>query len=145
MDWGPHTWTEAIVECVPLLRLPISGWAVRVGRGVAGRPALEVYDGARMADVCVANPVSVSVLRGAWRNPRGALSWALAWGQLPPGISVATAQFTRTGRVPSVTGIPAIVVEGTYWVAEASGIFAGVTVHAGPALVSRRLRRSRGR
>ena len=115
-----------------------------MGRGVAGRPALEVYDGTRMADVCVANAVSRSrCCGGPWRNPRGALAWALAWGQLPPGISAATAQFTRSGCTPTVTGVPAIVVEGTYWVAEIAGTFAGVTVHAGPALMSRRLRRSR--
>jgi hypothetical protein len=127
------------------VRLPISGWAVRVGQGAAGRPALEVYDGVRIADVCVTNAVSISVLRGACRSPRGALAWALAWGQLPPGIGAATAQFTRPGRTPSVTGVPAIVVEGMYWVAETAGSFAGVTVHAGPALISSRLRRIGGR
>ena len=79
---------------VPLMRLPISGWTVRMGRGAADRAALEVYEDGRMADVCVANPVSVSVLRGARRNPRGGVPWALAWGQLPAGVSSVTARFT---------------------------------------------------
>ncbi len=129
-------------EAAPLLRLPISGWTVRVGRGAADRAALEVYDGVRMADVCVATPVSVSVLRGAWRNARGDATWALAWGQLPAGVSSVTARFTGHRHGPAARGIPAVVIEGSYWVAEAAGGFAGVTVHAGPVLVSGRLRRS---
>jgi hypothetical protein len=128
---------------VSFLRLPISGWTVRVGRGAADRAALEVYEGCRMADVCVATPVSVSVLRGAWRNRRGGAPWALAWGQLPAGATSVTAGFTSGGRKPTVRDIPAVVIEGLYWVAEAAGGFAGVTVHAGPILVSGRLRRSR--
>jgi len=128
---------------VPLMRLPISGWTVRIGRGVADRAALEVYEEGRVADVCVANPVSVSVLRGAWRNPRGGVPWALAWGQLPAGAPSVTARFT--GRNTTARPIPAVLIENTYWVAETAGEFTGVTVHAGPALVSGRLRRSRGR
>jgi hypothetical protein len=132
-------------EEVPLMRLPISGWTVRVGRGAADRAALEVYEGCRMADVCVATSVSVTVLRGARRNARGGEPWALAWGQLPAGVSSVTAQFTGGGRRPAVRHIPAVVIEGAYWVAEAAGKFAGVTVHAGPVLVSERLRRTRSR
>ncbi|GLY75983.1 hypothetical protein [Actinoallomurus iriomotensis] len=130
---------------VPLLRLPISGWTVRVGRSTADRAALEVYEGSRMADVCVATPVSVSVLRGAWRSPRGGAPWALAWGQLPAGTTSVTAGFTTGGLRPAVRQIPGVVIEGIYWVAEAAGGFAGVTVHAGPVLVSGRLRRVRAR
>jgi hypothetical protein len=134
----------------PLMRLPISGWTVRVGRGAAGRAALEVYEGAHLVDVCVATPVSVSVLRGAWRSPRGALPWALAWGQLPAGASSVTARFTTTrftttGRNPAVREVPAVVIEGTYWVAETAGDWARVTVQSGPALSSGRLRRTRTR
>jgi hypothetical protein len=98
-----------------------------------------------MADVCVATPVSVSVLRGAWRSPRGAVPWALAWGQLPAGTSAATARFSGTGRNPAIRPVAALIVEGAYWVAEAAGDFAGVTIQAGPALISGRLRRSRPR
>ncbi|WP_460346058.1 hypothetical protein [Actinoallomurus acanthiterrae] len=130
---------------VPLMRLPISGWTVRIGRAAADRAALEVYEGRRLTDVCVATPVSVSVLRGAWRNPRGGPGWALAWGQLPTGVSTVTAEFTGSGRTPVISRVPAVILEHTYWVAEASGDFAGVTVHAGPALISGRLRRARGR
>lgn len=128
---------------VPLLRLPVSGWTVRVGRAAGDRPALEVYDGARMADVCVATPVSVSVLRGAWRSPRGALPWALAWGQLPAGAPSVTACFTSGGRDPATREIPAVVVEGVYWVAEIPGDWARVTVRGGPVSFSGRLRRLR--
>lgn len=130
---------------MPLMRLPISGWAVRIGRAAADRAALEMYEGLRLADVCVATPVSLSVLRGAWRNPRGAAGWALAWGQLPAGVSVVTAEFTGSGRTPVVSRVPAVIIERTYWVAEVAGVFSGITVHAGPALVSGRLCRSRGR
>lgn len=130
---------------IPLMRLPISGWTVRVGRGAADRAALEVYEGARLADVCVTTSVSVSVLRGAWRGPRGARPWGLAWGQLPAGVHAATVEFTTARREPMITPVAAVVIEGAYWVAEAAGDFTGVTVHAGPALVSGRLRRTRGR
>lgn len=130
-------------ERVPLMRLPISGWTVRVGRGADDRAALEVYEGARMADVCVATPVSISVLRGAWRSHRGASPWALAWGQLPAGASSATARFTAGGRNPAAREIPAVVIEGTYWVAETPGDWTRVTVRCGPLLSSGRLRRTR--
>src|SRR5262245_61559544 len=126
---------------VPLLRLPISGWSVRVGRGAADRAALEMYEGGRVADVCVSTPLSVSVLRGARRNARGGARWALAWGQLPAGVSSVTARFAGGGRRPVVRDITAILIEGTYWVAETAGDFAGVTVHAGPVVVAERLRR----
>ena len=130
---------------IPLMRLPISGWTVRVGRAAYGRAALEVYEGLRLADVCVATPVSVSVLRGALRARRGPRPWALAWGQLPPGVATATAEFTGTGRRPAVRRVRTLLVEGACWVAETAGEFTGVTVHAGPALVSGRLRRVPGR
>jgi hypothetical protein len=127
----------------PLIRLPISGWIVRLGRGAADRAALEVYDGSRMADVCVATPVSVSVLRGAWRSPRGAAPWALAWGQLPAGVSSATARFGMGRRDPAGHEIPAVVIEGIYWVAETAGDWSHVAVEAGRARSSGRLRRMR--
>jgi hypothetical protein len=128
---------------VPLMRLPISGWTIRVGRGAADRAALEVYDGCRVADVCVTTALSVSVLRGAHRNARGGEPWALAWGQLPAGVSEVTARFTGGIRNRGVRHIPAVVIEGGYWVAEAAGNFAGVTVQAGHVRVSERLRRAR--
>jgi hypothetical protein len=128
---------------VPLLRLPISGWTVRVGRGAADRAALEVYEDGRMTDVCVATPVSVSVLRGARRSARGAAPWALAWGQLPAQASSVTVRFTGRGTAPRP--IPAVLIEDAYWVAEAPGRFTGVTVHAGSAVVTGRLRRTGGR
>lgn len=130
-------------EQMPLMRLPISGWTVRVGRGAADRAALEIYEDGHVADVCVATPVSVSVLRGARRNARGGAAWGLAWGQLPAGVSSVTARFT--GRGTAVRPISAVVIENTYWVAEAAGDFTGLIVHAGPALVSGRLRRVRRR
>lgn len=133
------------MRATPLMRLPISGWTVRVGRGAADRAALEMYEGCRLADVCVATAVSVSVLRGAWRGPRGARPWALAWGQLPSGVHAATVEFTGPRRAPVIRPVAAVVIERSYWVAEAAGDFTGVTVHAGPALVSGRLRRKCGR
>ena len=126
----------------PLMRLATSGWTVRVGRGSDDRPALEVYEGTLAVDVCVATTLSVPVLRGAWRSPRGAAPWALAWGRLPAGASAVTARFTGGGRNPAAHEIAAVVIEGTYWVAETTGDWSRVTVHAGPMLVGARLRRS---
>jgi hypothetical protein len=118
---------------------------MRLGRGAGDRAALEVYEGSRMADVCVATPVSVSVLRGAWRNARGDAAWALAWGQLPTGASAVRARFAGGGRNAAIREVPAAVIEGVYWVAEAAGDFADVIVRAGPVVVSGRLRRARSR
>jgi hypothetical protein len=127
------------------LRLATSGWTVRVGRGSGDRPALEVYDGTLVVDVCVATTLSVPVLRGAWRSPRGAAPWALAWGRLPADAPGVTARFTAGGRNPAAREIAAVVIEGAYWVAETAGGWSRVTVHAGPVLVGARLRRSSGR
>src|SRR4051812_48161068 len=130
-------------EQFPLMRLPVSGWTVRLGRAATDRAALEVYEDDRMADVCVATPVSVSILRGARRNARGDAPWALAWGQLPAGVSSVTARYT--GRNGTARPIPAVVLENTYWVAETPGEFTGVTVRAGAAVISGRPRRAGGR
>lgn len=149
MDWPAHRGdggsSMGRTGQVPFMRLPISGWTVRVGRGAAGRAALEVYSGAWMADVCVATPVSVCVLRGAWRSPRGTPPWALAWGQLPAGASSVTTRFTAGGRDPASRDVPAVVIEGAYWVAEVAGDWARVSVHGGPVPFSGRLRRVRHR
>ena len=128
-------------ETLPVCRLslPVSGWSVRVGRGADGRPALEVYNDFRLADVSVTTSLSVAFLRGAVRSRRGRPPWALGWGQLAPGSADPTIVFS--GR-DGCRQVAAEVVEGSYWVAEASGEFSDVTIAVGPTHTTGRLRRA---
>lgn len=43
-------------------------WAVRLGRGSTGRPALKVYDAGSLVDVVVETAVAPEILRGARRG-----------------------------------------------------------------------------
>ncbi|MGA5564948.1 hypothetical protein ACPCUV_27820 [Streptomyces platensis] len=118
------------------LRLPLSGWLLRIARGSAGRPALEVHSAAGLLDVSVPSELSVSPLRGARHSGRAAARWSLAWGQLPPGADLVEVDFwgwRRGVRVQAFT-----VAEG-FWVAEADGRFRSVTCAAGAARVTKRL------
>lgn len=121
------------------LRLPLSGWLLRIGRGSAGRPALEVHSAAGLLDVSVLSTLSVSPLRGARHSGRAAARWSLAWGQLPPGADLVEVDFRgwrRGVRVQAFT-----VAEG-FWVAEAGGRFRTVTCSAGTTRVTTRLVRT---
>ena len=128
---------------VPLMRLPISGWTIRVGRGAADRAALEVYDGCRWR-TSASPPPSRCRCCAALTVTRGAVSPGRWRGvSCPPGSPRSPREFTGGIRTRGVRHIPAVVIEGGYWVAEAAGNFAGVTVQAGHVRVSERLRRPR--
>jgi hypothetical protein len=111
------------------LRLPRSGWLLRVARGSADRPALEVHDTRGIADVSVAAPVAITVLRGAYRSGRGAPSpWSLAWGQLPQGADRVDVVF-RSGNLAERASV--VSIADRFWVAEVPGRYRAVTVSAG--------------
>lgn len=121
------------------LRLPLSGWLLRIARGSAGRPALEVHSAAGLLDVSVPSTLSVSALRGARHSGPAAAPWSLAWGQLPPGADLVEVDFRgwrRGVRVQAFT-----VAEG-FWVAEAGGRFRSVTCSAGATRVTARVARA---
>jgi hypothetical protein len=118
------------------LLLPISGWLLRLTRGFANRPALEVHSRTGLIDVSVMGSLSVSPLRGGRRSGRGATPWSLAWGQLPPGADVVEASFCdwrRSLRVQAHT------VADAFWVAEVGGRFRSVTCFAGTTRTSVRM------
>jgi hypothetical protein len=127
-----------LTEPVCRVCLPVSGWSIRVARGADDRPALEVYNGVRLADVSVATSLSVALLRGAVRSRRGATPWGLAWGQLPPGAQDPTIVFS--GR-DGCRQVKAHIVQDSYWVAEESGDFTGITIVVGATHTTGRLRR----
>lgn len=120
------------------LRLPLSGWSIRIARGADDRPALEVYDGPRLADVSVATALSVAFLRGAVRSRRRQRPWALAWGQLPTPSAHPTVAFSS--RRGCHHAIPHII-EGTYWIAEAPGHFTEITITTTHTQTKAKLRR----
>jgi hypothetical protein len=119
------------------LRLPRSDWMLRVARGSAGRPALEVHDTRGITDVSVAVPAAISVLRGACRSARSApLPWSVAWGQLPQGADGVEVVF-RSGKL--VERARAVSIAGQFWVAEVPGRYRAVTVSAGPKRATARV------
>ncbi|MFE1177039.1 hypothetical protein [Streptomyces sp. NPDC058773] len=123
------------------LRLPLSGWLLRLARGSEGRPALEVHSGAGLIDVSVVSTLCVSPLRGARRSGGTEARWSLAWGQLPPGADVVEATFRAWRRSVSVQ---AVTLADAYWVAEVDGHFRSVTCSAGESRVTRRVGREAG-
>ncbi|MEU5211946.1 hypothetical protein [Streptomyces sp. NPDC020742] len=110
------------------LRLPLSGWQLRLGRGSGGRPALEVHSGAGLIDVSVTGTLSVSALRGGRYGGRAGAWWSLAWGQLPPGADVVEASFRGWRRDVRVQ---ALTFADAFWVAEVGGRFRSVTCTSG--------------
>jgi hypothetical protein len=96
-----------------------------------------VHDTRGIADVSVAAPVAIAMLRGAYRSGRGAPApWSLAWGQLPPGADRVEVVF-RSGS--SVERASAVSVAGRFWVAEVPGRYRAVTVSAGLKRATARL------
>ncbi|RXS82189.1 hypothetical protein EST92_15060 [Streptomyces sp. TM32] len=111
------------------LRLPLSGWWLRIARGSEGRPALEVHSRAGLIDVSVLSTLSVSPLRGGRHSGRSAAThWSLAWGQLPPDGDIVEADFRGWRRSRCVQ---AYTVADAFWVAEVGGRFRSVTCSAG--------------
>ncbi|AJT61945.1 hypothetical protein [Streptomyces chattanoogensis] len=142
-DERPVTGLTTLAPLVPLtrtepgeLRLPRSGWLLRIARGSAGRPALEVHSGAGLIDVSVMTTLSVSPLRGGRHSGRSATRWSVAWGQLPPGADVVEATFRGWRHGLSVQ---ALTVADAFWVAEVGDRFRSVTCAAGTTLVTARV------
>ncbi|MFG2286337.1 hypothetical protein ACGFOU_09790 [Streptomyces sp. NPDC048595] len=124
----------------PALRLPLSGWLLRLARGSEGRPALEVYNGAGLVDVSVVSTLCFSPLRGGRHSGRAATRWSLAWGQLPPGADVVEASF-RGWR--SSLCVQARTLGDAFWVAEVGERFHSVTCSAGTTRTTTRVVRTR--
>ncbi|TJZ42225.1 hypothetical protein FCH28_34985 [Streptomyces piniterrae] len=134
---GPPTLTLTRTEPGEL-RLPRSGWLLRIARGSAGRPALEVHSEAGLIDVSVLTTLGVTPLRGGRRSGRSASRWSLAWGQLPPGADVVEATFRARRRGLRVQ---ALTIADAFWVAEVGDRFRSVTCSAGTTLVTARVGR----
>lgn len=110
-----------------VMALAARPWSVRRARGPGGRPALELYEAGRLADIIVASTVAPQILRGARRSCCAGQMFSLAWGRLPAdgqGVSVA---FARNWPRPAT--VPAEIVEaaGLAWFAIAAGRFASVS------------------
>ncbi|MFE0192378.1 hypothetical protein [Streptomyces sp. NPDC058989] len=118
------------------LRLPLSGWRLRLARGAEGRPALEVHNEAGLIDVSVVSTLCFSPLRGGRHSGRAATRWSLAWGQLPPGADVVEVSFRawRSGRT-----VQALTFADAFWVAEVGGRFRSVTCSAGATRMTTRV------
>lgn len=128
-EFSPPGSTSLLTALGPRdVRLPLSGWLLRVGRGSEGRPALEVHSGAGLIDVSVVSTLCVSLLRGGRSGERAGAHWTLAWGQLPPGADVVEACFRGWRRSRSVQ---ALTVADAFWVAEVEGRFRSVGCSAG--------------
>lgn len=113
-------------------------WAVRLGRGSTGRPALEVYDAGALVDVVVETSVAPEILRGARRGVFGSGPCAIAWGRLPAGAALPVVRFARWAREHPADVVP---VGGFCWLAVAHGRFTAVSVdHRGTPCGSLRTR-----
>jgi len=116
-------------------------WAVRLGRGSTGRPALEVYDAGALIDVVVETPVAPEILRGARRGVSGNGPCAIAWGRLPVDSALPVVRFARWAREHPADIVP---VGGFCWLAVAQGRFTTVSVgHRGSPCGCLRIRSSR--
>jgi hypothetical protein len=125
--------TRADVDDGSVLR-PLAGtpWSTRMAAGSAGRAALEIYRGASLIDVMVANSFAPLVLRGARRVSRHGLMFCVAWGCLPPDDAVRVEFRARRLRVADhrarlVLAVPATRVGDHFWIATAAGRFERVT------------------
>lgn len=117
-----------------LLGLPGTPWSIRVAVGPAGRPALEMYRGAALIDVMVAQSLAPVLLRQARRVARHGQMFCAAWGSLPADGGHVRVEF-RTGRLrrrgwrdQRVLTVPADEMCGQFWIATATGRFDRVTV-----------------
>ncbi|MEU9124324.1 hypothetical protein AB0C96_31460 [Streptomyces sp. NPDC048506] len=118
------------------LRLPLSGWLLRLARGAEGRPALEVHNGAGLIDVSVMSTLCVSPLRGGRHSGRAATCWSLGWGQLPAGADVVEVTFRGWRRSRCVQ---ALTLADAFWVAEVDDRFRSVSCSAGTTRATTRV------
>ncbi|MGW1588552.1 hypothetical protein [Streptomyces sp. NPDC002386] len=114
------------------IRIRHDTWSVRVSQASRGRPALEVYVGASLADVVVPTALVTGALRGACSVVAdGRPPVSLAWGVLgATGAELPRVLFGRrrwTGRHLHRAGAT-VPVGGGFWISAAEGRFAGVAV-----------------
>jgi hypothetical protein len=118
-----------------------SGYVVRIGRGSEGRAALQVHDArGDLLDVAVAHSFVSMLLRGSVRGGGSDGTWAVAWGQLPPGCDDVAVLFA--GRSEPVLPVRPTIIARAFWVAEVGGDFRTVSAAADADRATRRLRRS---
>lgn len=109
-------------------------WRVRPARGPGARPALELYEAGRLADIIVATPVAPLVVRGARRSRRDGQVFSLAWGCLPADGRAISVAFARSGPRRATARAEIIEAAGPAWFAVAEGRFTAVSVlHHGRA------------
>jgi hypothetical protein len=123
-----------------LQQLAGTPWSTRMAAGPAGRPALEIYRGATLIDVMVAQSLAPVLLRGACRVTRHGLMHCVAWGNLSPAEGQIRVEF-QTSRLRSrhrkdrrVLAVSAIEIAGHFWIATATGRFDHVTAASTDAL-----------
>ena len=110
-----------------LLLPPGSPWSVRVGRGMGGRPALEVYAAGSLVNVVVAPSRGCQLVRGACSAIVAGQSRAIAWGCLPVAGSPAPCVEFICGRFrPRRQPASAVSVASWFWLAAADGRFTRV-------------------
>jgi hypothetical protein len=111
------------------LYLPGTPWSMRMARGSAGRPALEVYAAGSLIDVMVASSRASRLLRGACRAVTGRQARAIAWGCLPaargeaPSVEFISGRIRRRGQLEEAES-----VAGWFWFADACGRFSKVVI-----------------
>jgi hypothetical protein len=112
--------------------LAATPWSVRRARGPGRRPALELYEAGRLADIIVATSVAQQLVRGARRSARDGQVFGLAWGCLPAdGLAVSVA-FARGWPHRATVRAEVVEAAGLAWFAIAAGRFAVVSaVHQG--------------
>jgi hypothetical protein len=108
-------------------------WSTRTAAGPAGRAALEIYQGAGLIDVMVAQSLAPILLRGACRVARHGRMFCVAWGSLPADGGHVRVEF-QSGplRAPGYwarrsTAVPPVEVGDHFWIATAAGRFDHVT------------------
>ena len=117
-------------ELQPLAGTP---WSTRMAAGPAGRAALEIYRGAALIDVMVAQSLAPVLLRGACRVTRHGLMYCIAWGNLSPDGGQIRVEFqasrlrSRHRQAPRALAVRAAEIADHFWIATATGRFDHVT------------------
>ena len=102
---------------------------MRMARGSADRPVLEVYAAGSLIDVMVASSRASRLLRGACRTVIGRQARAIAWGCLPaaqgeaPFVEFISGHIRRRGQLQEAES-----VAGWFWFADACGRFRKVAI-----------------
>jgi hypothetical protein len=104
--------------------LAATPWSVRRARGPGARPALELYEAGRLADIIMATAVASQILRGARQSRRDGQVFSLAWGCLPADGQAVSVTFTRNWPRRIAVGSEVVEALGLAWFAVVAGGFA---------------------